>query len=214
MATISAIKKEAERLISINPRYTLEEAMELAKYDLECTSSDASSRAYLEEETRDCDISLEEAEIMFAKKVKKTKRPVLTKKQQDFNAKAMENIKERRVEYLVAEIEKRADLFGDVEYDVNSIKGIAPESGLPYTIKIAKHKTQKVFDKVILRKKNASDITMAEQRAMALGFILANAPEGLFEATTYSNSAFGFVNRDAKFPYGSIKLTQHKTKKD
>ena len=214
MATISAIKKEAERLISINPRYTLEEAMELAKYDLECTSSDAASRNYLEEEVRDCDISLEEAEIMFAKKAKKTKRPVLTKKQQDFNAKAMENIKERRVEYLVSEIEKRAELFGDVEYDVNSIKGIAPESGLPYTIKIAKHKTQKVFDKVTLRKKNASDITMAEQRAMALGFILANAPEGLFEATTYSNSAFGFVNRDSKFPYGSIKLTQHKTKKD
>lgn len=210
MATINAIKKEAKRLMEINPRYTLEEAMELAKYDLECTSSDAASRTYLEEETRDCDISLEEAETMFAKKAKKTKQPVLTKKQQAFNAKAMENIKERRVEYLVSEIEKRADLFGDVEYDVNSIKGIAPESGLPYTIKIAKHKTQKVFDKVTLRKKNASDITMAEQRAMALGFILAIAPKDLFEATTYSNSAFGFVNRDAKFPYGSIKLTQHK----
>lgn len=210
MATISVIKKEAERLMKINPKYTLEEAMELAKYDLEYTSSDTACRPYLEEETRDCDLSLEECETMFTKKKPKSKKPVLTDEQKAFNTKAMENIKERRVEYLVSEIEKRADLFGDIEYDINSIKGVAPESGLPYTIKIAKHKTQKVFDKVTLRKKNASNITMAEQRAMALGFILANAPKDMFEATTYSNSAFGFINRDPKFPYGSIRLTQHK----
>lgn len=211
MATINVIKKEAERLIKINPRYTLEEAMELAKYDLEYTSSDAACRPYLEEETYDCDISLEEAEIMFAKKKPKSRKPVLTDEQKAFNTKAMENIREKRVEYLVSEIEKRPELFGtEIEYSASSIKGIAPESGLPYTIKIAKHKTQKVFDKVTLRKKNASNITMPEQRAMALGFILANAPEGLFEATTYSNTAFGFINRDPKFPFGSIRLTQHK----
>ena len=51
---------------------------------------------------------------------------------------------------------------------------------------------------------------MAEQRAMSLGFMLANAPKNLFEALSFANTAFGFVNRDAKFPYGSIKITQHK----
>lgn len=214
MATKSAIEKLARHLMEINPKYTKEEALELAMYDLEYTSSDSACKEYLKEETYDYDISEDDAEKMFAKKRAKKSKPVLTAEQKAFNAKAMENIKEKRVEYLASEIEKRPELFGDtIEYNVNAITGVAPESGLPYTIKIAKHKEQKVFSKEVIRKQNAAPITPAEQRAMALGYILAIAPEELFEALSFANTAFGFVNRDAKFPYGSIKITQHKTKK-
>ena len=211
MATRTAIEKHAKHLMEVNPNYTIEEALDVALFDLEYTGSDAACREFLEENTRDCDISLEEAEIMFTKKKAKSRKPVLTDEQKAFNAKAMKNIKEKRVEYLVSEIEKRPELFGtEIEYSVNAITGIAPESGLPYTIKIAKHKEQKVFSKEVIRKQTAAPITMAEQRAMSLGFMLATAPEGLFEALSFANTAFGFVNRDAKFPHGSIKVTQHK----
>lgn len=211
MATRTAIEKHAKHLMKVNPNYTIEEALDVALFDLEYTGSDAACREFLEENTRDCDISLEEAEIMFTKKKAKSRKPVLTDEQKAFNAKAMKNIKEKRVEYLVSEIEKRPELFGtEIEYSVNAITGIAPESGLPYTIKIAKHKEQKVFSKEVIRKQTAAPITMAEQRAMSLGFMLATAPEGLFEALSFANTAFGFVNRDAKFPHGSIKVTQHK----
>ena len=215
MATKTAIEKHAKHLMEVNPKYTKEEALDVALFDLEYTGSDAACREFLEENTRDCDISLEEAEIMFTKKKSKTKKSILTAEQKAYNAKAMENIKERRVEYLVSEIEKRADLFGtNIEYTTASIQGVDPESGLPYTIKIARHKVQKVFSKEIIRKPNSAPITLAEQRAMALGYILATAPAELFEGLSFANSAFGFINRDPKFPYGSIKLTQHKTKKD
>lgn len=211
MATRAAIEKHAKHLMEVNPNYTKEEALDVALFDLEYTGSDAACREFLEENTRDCDISLEDAEIMFAKKKAKSRKPILTDEQKAFNAKAMENIREKRVEYLVSEIEKRPELFGtEIEYSLNAITGIAPESNLPYTIKISKHKEQKVFSKEVIRKQNAGEITMAEQRAMSLGFMLANAPEDLFEALSFANTAFGFVNRDAKFPYGSIKITQHK----
>lgn len=211
MATRAAIEKHAKHLMEVNPNYTKEEALDVALFDLEYTGSDAACREFLEENTRDCDISLEDAEIMFSKKKAKSRKPVLTDEQKAFNAKAMENIREKRVEYLVSEIEKRPELFGtEIEYSLNAITGIAPESNLPYTIKISKHKEQKVFSKEVIRKQNAGEITMAEQRAMSLGFMLANAPEDLFEALSFANTAFGFVNRDAKFPYGSIKITQHK----
>lgn len=211
MATKLAIEKHARKLMEVNPNYTKEEALDVALFDLEYTGSDAACRAFLEENTRDCDVSLEEAETMFTKKSKSKKKQLLTAEQKAFNAKAMENIKELRVEYLVSEIEKRTELFGDsIEYTTNAITGVAPESGLPYTIKIARHKEQKVFTKETVRRPNAGPVTMAEQRAMSLGFILATAPKELFEALSFSNSAFGFVNRDAKFGFGSIKITQHK----
>lgn len=214
MATRTLIEKHALHLMEINPKYTKEEALDIALFDLEYTNTDAACKEFLEENTKDCDISLEEAEIMFAKKKPKTKKPLLTDEQKKYNAKAMENIRERRVEYLVAEIGKRPELFGEqIEYNVNAITGFAPESGLPYTIKIAKHKEQKVFSKEVIRKQNASAITMTEQRAMSLGYMLATAPEGLFEALVFANTAFGFVNRDAKFSHASIKITQHKAKK-
>lgn len=211
MATRAAIEKHAKHLMEVNPNYTKEEALDVALFDLEYTGSDAACREFLEENTRDCDISLEDAEIMFTKKKAKSRKPILTDEQRAFNAKAMENIREKRVEYLVSEIEKRPELFGtEIEYSLNAITGIAPESGLPYTIRISKHKEQKVFSKEVIRKQNAGEITMAEQRAMSIGFMLASAPEDLFEALSFANTAFGFVNRDAKFPYGSIKVTQHK----
>lgn len=211
MATRAAIEKHAKHLMEVNPNYTKEEALDVALFDLEYTGSDAACREFLEENTRDCDISLEDAEIMFSKKKAKSRKPILTDEQKAFNTKAMENIREKRVEYLVSEIEKRPELFGtEIEYSLNAITGIAPESGLPYTIRISKHKEQKVFSKEVIRKQNAGEITMAEQRAMSIGFMLANAPKDLFEALSFANTAFGFVNRDAKFPYGSIKVTQHK----
>lgn len=214
MATKTAIEKHAKHLMEVNPKYTKEEAIEIAIFDLEYTNSDAECKAYLEENTRDCDISLEEADIMFSKKKAKSKKPILTAEQKAYNTKAMENIKERRVEYLVSEIEKRVELFGtEIEYTTTTIQGVDPQSGLPYTIKIARHKAQKVFSKEVIRKANSAPITLAEQRAMALGYILATAPTDLFEGLSFANSAFGFINRDPKFPYGSIKLTQHKTKK-
>lgn len=211
MATRTAIEKHALHLMEVNPNYTKEEAMDVALFDLEYTSSDAACKEFLEEYTRDCDVSLEEAEEMFTKKKPKTKKPILTEEQKKYNAKAMDGIKEKRVEYLVSEIIKRPELFGEeIEYTTAAINGIAPDSGLPYTIKISRHKEQKVFSKEVIRKANAGPVTPAEQRAMALGFILANAPEDLFEALCFANSAFGFVNRDVKFGFGSIKITQHK----
>ena len=155
MATRAAIEKHAKHLMEVNPNYTKEEALDVALFDLEYTGSDAACREFLEENTRDCDISLEDAEIMFTKKKAKSRKPILTDEQKAFNAKAMENIKERRVEYLVSEIEKRPELFGtEIEYSVNAITGIAPESNLPYTIKISKHKEQKVFSKDAVEKRD------------------------------------------------------------
>lgn len=215
MATRQQLDKHAQHLMEVNPNYTKEEALNIALFDLEYTNSDAKCREFLEDQVRDCDVSLEEAKAMTTKeRGNKTKKRQAQANERRANTLALNAKAEERVGYLISELSKRTELFGNgLSYSISSITGVAPESGLPYTIKISKHKEQKVFTKFMPRKKTAKDITMAEQRAMALGFILATAPTDMFEALSFSSSSFGFVNRDTKFCYGSIKITQHKRAK-
>lgn len=222
MASIKkAILDHARELMELNKvkkthQYTWEEALDVARYDLYYCNSDEDSKKYLVNETMSDLVTEEEADLLFRKARKTKKQNLLTAEQEKYNKEVQTKTKEGRLNYLLSEIKKRPELFGTTfEYTNSYIKGIAPECGLPYTIRISKHKEQKVFTNTKDRKKNLGDITPAETRAMSLGYMLATCPDKeLFEAVSYNLSSFGYVNRDAKFPYGSIKITQHKKKED
>lgn len=219
MATKAAILKHAQHLMDLNKikhthQYTMEDALDVAKYDLEYCNNDEDSKDYLINETMADLVTEEEAEDLYFKKKKMKHSDLLTPAQKKENATKAAKAKEHRMGFLVNAIEKAPELFGtDFEVTNVDIKGIAPDTGLGYTIKLAKHKEQKVFNKFTPRKANAGDLSMNEVRVAAIAYIVATENEDLFEAPSFAGSAIGFVNRDEKFGYGSIKVTHHKAKK-
>lgn len=183
---------------------SIKEAEELLVFDMKYTDSDKDTREYLE---KNYGLKAEEVDNMFYKMPKVSKKVVVPK---DVTARTR-NEQESRINYIAEKIaENYKNFFGDPEnIEANCLTYRAPETGLPISIKIAKHKTQKVVTKEIKKKENAP-ITDTDQRVMALREILEGAPE-LFPVLAPAGASFGFViSNNVKYPFGSIRITHHK----
>lgn len=199
-----------ERLIKAG--HTWDEAEELYEYDTVHCESDKASMAYLSEYTVLTDTQVSEA---FTKTDVKTGP---TANETRVRTKSLKEGIEARIQYLAEAIAALGTLGACVETDTTSAYFVDPLTGFRVSFKVSKHKEQKVVTKVMAkRKKNTTtgpielDWTVVDLRAMDLHKAIADAPEGLFEAPSPAGTQVGFAIRDEKYPFGSVKMTHHKS---
>ncbi|WP_300369944.1 hypothetical protein [Brachyspira sp.] len=205
-----------ERYKKAYPELTKAEMESLYLFDTEYCNSDADVREFLETQCSSNEISQKEIDDSFYK-IEKA-QPTVSKAQlrkESMRAKAAQS---DRLELLAKELEHYSFLFGDlVERTNTELRYIDSETGNGITVKIAKHKVQKVISKTIKRKpiklengkEEIAPYSTVELRAMAIENIILNHQE-LFEAPSLAGTQMGFVVKDSKYPFGSIKITHHK----
>lgn len=190
------------------------EAEELYNFDTKYTDSDKDTKEYLTEH-----FGMKESDVadMFYKIPKLLNKKATVSKEVTARTKADQT---SRVDYIRSQIEKDYKfLFGEpTEVTDNTLAYVAPETGLPITIKIAKHKTQKVVTKQIKRRRVEKDAegnpvptaaSETELRVMALENILRSNSD-LFPVLSVAGAHFGYVIQNAKYPFGSVRITHHK----
>lgn len=208
-----AAQAEIKRLMKV---YKISEAdaIELYEYDRDHTKTDEDAKEYLVNELFVEPTLVEEA---FAKPVEVVVKTI-SRAEKAAQTQATKQLIANRIDYL-AEALSENPLFGEVvEADGTTIVFKAADTGYRISVKLAKHKEQKVVSKEMKPKtKRAADGTIitlepttAETRAKALHAVVAGNPE-LFEAPSFAGSKVGFANRDAKYPFMSISLTHHKS---
>lgn len=208
-----AAQTEIKRLMKV---YKISEvdAIELYEYDRDHTKTDEDAKEYLLNEIFVAPKVVEEAFTKAAEPVVKT----VSRVEKTAQTKATKEMLAQRIDFLVEALGKEV-LFGEpVEITNNSIVFIASETGNQVSVKIAKHKEQKVVTKEMkVKTKRAADGTMvelaptvAELRAKVLHTVIASNAE-LFEAPSFAGSKVGVANRDPKYPFSSIALTHHKS---
>lgn len=217
MARMTKRKKEQfERYKKAYGNLSQEQLESLWDYDEHWCGSDEDCREYLLNELTTEYVDEKEIEDSFYK-APKTK-PTLTKAEIKKNTAKTKAAQSDRLDTLVEGLKAYDFLFGAlVERTNTELKYNDPETGKGITIKIAKHKVQKVVSKTIKRKpvklddgtEEEAPFTSVELRSMAIENIMLANPE-LFEAPSFAGTQMGFVNRDAKYPFGSIKMTHHK----
>lgn len=193
---------------------SLKEAEELYIFDTKYTDSDKDTKEYLTEH-----FGMKETDVadMFYKIPKLMAKKTTVTKEVAARTKADQA---SRIDYIKDCIEKDYKfLFGEpTEITDNTLTYIAPETKLPITIKIAKHKTQKVVTKQVKRRNVEKDsegnplpttASDTELRVMALENILRDNEE-LFPALSVAGAQFGYVIKNAKYPFGSVRITHHK----
>lgn len=212
-------KRKEEQFARYKTAYgnlTPAELESLWEYDENWCNSDEDAKEYLMNQLVTEDIDEKEVNDSFYKspKVRKT----LTKGELKKNTAAANAARTDRLSVLAQGLEAYKDLFGDLVEKTNTeLKYVDSETGLPFTIKISKHKVQKVVTKVVKRKTKKNEagedvevpFTTVELRAQAIEAVIRANGE-LFEAPSVCGTAFGFVTRDVKYPFGSIKMTHHK----
>lgn len=189
------------------------EAEELYIFDTKYTDSDKDTKEYLTEH-----FGMEESDVadMFYKIPKLMNKKTVSK---EVTARTRAD-QTSRADYIRSKIEQGYKfLFGEpTEITDNTLTYVAPETGLPITIKIAKHKTQKVVTKQVKRRNVAKDAegnpvptaaSDTELRVMALENILRSNSE-LFPVLSVAGAQFGYVIQNAKYPFGSVRITHHK----
>lgn len=189
------------------------EAEELYIFDTKYTDSDKDTKEYLTQH-----FGMKESDVadMFYKLPKLMNKKTVSK---EVTARTKAD-QTSRADYIRSQIEQNYKfLFGEpTEVTDNILTYAAPETGLPITIKIAKHKTQKVVTKQVKRRSMKKDAegnpvptaaSDTELRVMALENILRSNSE-LFPVLAVAGAQFGYVIQNAKYPFGSVRITHHK----
>lgn len=189
------------------------EAEELYIFDTKYTDSDKDTREYLTQH-----FGMKESDVadMFYKLPKLMNKKTVSK---EVTARTKAD-QTSRADYIRSQIEQDYKfLFGEpTEVTDSTLTYVAPETGLPITIKIAKHKTQKVVTKQVKRRSMKKDAegnpvptaaSDTELRVMALENILRSNSE-LFPVLAVAGAQFGYVIQNAKYPFGSVRITHHK----
>lgn len=205
--------KEIARLMKVYKISRLE-AEDLYEFDKNHTDSDEDAKAFLIEEVF---VKPECVEEQF-RKVVEEKAKSKPRAQVVADNKKAAAIREGRMEYIVSALS--ADpLFGEpVEVTNTSAVFVAADTGFRISVKMAKHKEQKVVSKEMKPKtKRGADGKMvelaptnADLRAAVLHRVISDKPE-LFEAPSFAGSKVGYADRNEKYPFGSISLTHHKS---
>ena len=190
-------------------KLTLEEALDRYEFDYGgWCESDELTKEYLLEECTCAALSQKEVEEMFYK----TEKPAAkhTRKELVENKKKANAAKEDRMKALVEGLEVYTWLFPeDMTVTNTTIEFIDSETNLPVSIKLSKNKSQKVVTKNVKRKDETAPFTTTELRQMAIQNVMLANPD-LFEAPSFAGTNFGFATHDIKYPFGSIKLTNHR----
>lgn len=189
------------------------EAEELYIFDTKYTDSDKDTKEYLTQH-----FGMKESDVadMFYKLPKLMNKKTVSK---EVTARTKAD-QTSRADYIRSQIEQDYKfLFGEpTEVTDSALTYVAPETGLPITIKIAKHKTQKVVTKQVKRRNAKKDAegnpvptaaSDTELRVMALENILRSNSE-LFPVLAVAGAQFGYVIQNAKYPFGSVRITHHK----
>lgn len=189
------------------------EAEELYIFDTKYTDSDKDTKEYLTQH-----FGMKESDVadMFYKLPKLMNKKTVSK---EVTARTKAD-QTSRADYIRSQIEQDYKfLFGEpTEVTDSTLTYVAPETGLPITIKIAKHKTQKVVTKQVKRRTMKKDAegnpvptaaSDTELRVMALENILRSNSE-LFPVLAVAGAQFGYVIQNAKYPFGSVRITHHK----
>lgn len=189
------------------------EAEELYIFDTKYTDSDKDTKEYLTQH-----FGMKESDVadMFYKLPKLMNKKTVSK---EVTARTKAD-QTSRADYIRSQIEQDYKfLFGEpAEVTDSTLTYVAPETGLPITIKIAKHKTQKVVTKQVKRRSMKKDAegnpvptaaSDTELRVMALENILRSNSE-LFPVLAVAGAQFGYVIQNAKYPFGSVRITHHK----
>lgn len=189
------------------------EAEELYIFDTKYTDSDKDTKEYLTQH-----FGMKESDVadMFYKLPKLMNKKTVSK---EVTARTKAD-QTSRADYIRSQIEQDYKfLFGEpTEVTDSTLTYVAPETGLPITIKIAKHKTQKVVTKQVKRRSMKKDAegnpvptaaSDTELRVMALENILRSNSE-LFPVLAVAGAQFGYVIQNAKYPFGSVRITHHK----
>lgn len=189
------------------------EAEELYIFDTKYTDSDKDTKEYLTQH-----FGMKESDVadMFYKLPKLMNKKTVSK---EVTARTKAD-QTSRADYIRGQIEQDYKfLFGEpTEVTDSTLTYVAPETGLPITIKIAKHKTQKVVTKQVKRRNAKKDAegnpvptaaSDTELRVMALENILRSNSE-LFPVLAVAGAQFGYVIQNAKYPFGSVRITHHK----
>lgn len=190
------------------------EAEELYEYDTNYCNSDEDAKDYL---LNVLNLPKKKVKDLFVKKPAKSLKPAVitvpkevTKQTRVDQADRMKFIGQQ----LVAEY---GFLFGKIISETDALIEFQLPDGGGLAVKIAKHKTPKVVTKEIKRRVAHDreggvitlDLTDNEYRCMAVENVLRERPD-LFVALSVAGSQFGFVTYNAKYPFGSVKLTHHK----
>ena len=190
-----------------------EEAEELYAYDNDHTNSDEEAKAYLVEELLESESLVDE---MFAKVEREKVGP--TKAELAKATAVAKDARLARIEYL-AEALGANPLFGEaIETSNTGLVFTAPDTNLPISLKVTRHKIQKVVSKEMKQKEKKAmdgskvlvDWTVQDHRSMALHEAVMARPD-LFEAPSLAGTQVGFADRHEKYPFGSIKMTHHKS---
>lgn len=217
MARITkAMKKQFKRYRSAYGNMTDEECLELWDYDNKWCNSDEDAQEWLRNQMLHEDIEEKELQERFAKKEKP--KTAITKAEIKKNSAKAKEDRAERMDILEEGLKDYDFLFGPVVEKTNTeLKYIDPTTSLPITIKISRHKTQKVVTKEIKRKpviledgtKEVAPYSDAELRALAIeNVMLANV--NYFNHPSFAGSQMGFICEDVKYPWGSVKITHHK----
>ena len=211
-----AMKEQFKRYRKAYGDMTDEECLEMWDYDNNWCNSDEDAQEWLRNHMLYGEIEEKELQERFAKK-EKSKTAITKAEIKKISAKAKEDRAER-MNILEEGLKDYEFLFGPVVEKTNTeLKYIDPVTNLPITIKISRHKTQKVIAKEIKRKpviledgtKEVAPYSDAELRALAIeNVMLANSD--YFNWVSFAGSQMGFVCKDVKYPWGSVKITHHK----
>lgn len=208
-----AYEKQIQRYIDAYG-CSLAEAMELYEFDFYHTDTDEEAEAWLAEHT---DIEHKQLTESFSKPAAKPVHVKITRGAIDAAALAERNA--ARLNYLAGSLVGNYPfLFGDNFTAVSAaeVSFVAP-NGDRLSIKLSKHKEQKVFSKPMQRrKKRQADGTMGvapltENQYRQLAIESTMRLSDLFESVAAANSQFGFPTRNEKFPFCSLKLTVHRS---
>lgn len=208
----TAKEKEIQRLMGVYKCSRIE-AEELYEFDKNHTGSDEDTKTYLSEE-----LFMEESVVegQFYKMAKE--KPTMTRVQQAEATRVAKDLRAERLEYL-SEALGVDPMFGPcVEADSTTVKFTAPDTGFGISVKVMRHKDQKVVTKAMKKrqKRNAEgkmvevDWTQADLRAMVLHKVIEARPD-LFEAPSFAGTKAGMVDRNEKYPFGSVTMTHHKS---
>ena len=211
-----AMKEQFKRYRKAYGNMTDEECLEMWDYDNNWCNSDEDAQEWLRNHMLYGEIEEKELQERFAKK-EKSKTAITKAEIKKISAKAKEDRAER-MNILEEGLKDYEFLFGPVVEKTNTeLKYIDPVTNLPITIKISRHKSQKVIAKEIKRKpiiledgtKEVAPYSDAELRALAIeNVMLANSD--YFKWVSFAGSQMGFVCKDVKYPWGSVKITHHK----
>lgn len=209
-------ENEIKRLMKVY-QCTRAEAESLYDYDTNYCESDEDAQDFLINEVPCTEISEKEVMDSFYK----MPTQVSIKRSASAAKSMVKQVKEdqkSRMSILVSDLTKYYGFLFPNVVSQSETEATFTDGVTEFSLKLSKHKVQKVVTKQIKRKgvkldANKNPLPMApteiELRSMAIENVMRAHLED-FPALSTAGTQFGYVTGSGTFPFGSVKLTHHK----